>query len=684
MRGENIMKRMKKLLLFTVIISAFLVLCGISASAEEQELVINAQNGAEGIVISWDEAEDVYYYELYRQCNDGSQEVLVSKGQETIFTDTEVVSGLIYGYRVAVVNTDEEYTLESSLSVVYRIAATEIENYYSTDTGLYIEWSSVAEAKGYYVMRSVYGSGKWDALAKLDASSLDYIDSKASGDERYSYAVIPFAGKYLGPASNQVTLSYFACPDILGIVSLENGLFLKWKEVPSAAYYFVYRRDSENTSWRAYALLDSEYTSYKDTDIKSGVTYAYIVRAADSSGQLSPYDDEVRMKHIKKPVIRSAESATKGIKLTWTPSEGCQGYAIYRKDYGMDNWAYAGLTVGESNVTFTDSKVYNSKAYTYTVRAVWNKNLSSYDEKGVTVRFLEAPQTLVCDVDTANGNVLTWKSNPHATMFFIYRKDISGKWKGLGRTTKNVFADRSADASAIYNYSVVAYTSSTYISGPAIPVSTYKDPLNSKSKMVAITYDDGPSDSITNGILDILESYDAKATFFVLGQNVNYSGDALTRAVKLGCQIGNHTYSHIDLPSSSEAEIRQEIEYTDALVKKYTGSPTQIARAPGGALDSASGEIVGKPFFYWSVDTRDWESRDAASVVDIIQNNVSDGDIILMHDIYDSTLEASEYIIPWLLNEGYHLVTVSELMYYKSNGNLTPGVQYYNGFGAAN
>lgn len=676
------MKGIKKALLFAVIISAFFVLFFVSASAQDEEIFIDAKNGVDGIVIAWDKAEDVYYYELYRQCNDGSQEILVSKGQENTFTDTEAVSGLIYGYRVAVVNTDEEYAGNSSLAIVYRIGPTEIENYYSIDTGLYIEWAAVTEAGGYYVMRSVYGSGKWDAIARLDASTLNYTDTKADGDQRYSYAIIPFAGKYLGPASNIVALSYFAYPEILGIVSAENGLFLKWKSVSSAAYYFVYRRDSENPSWRAYALLDSEYTSYKDTDTKAGVTYAYIVRAADSSGQLSPYDNEVRMRLLAKPVIKSAESATKGIKLTWTLSEGCQGYAVYRKDYGVDNWTFVGLTVGETANEFVDTKVYNSKAYTYAVRAVWNKNLSAYDEKGATVRFLEAPQMLICDVDTANGNVLTWKSNPHATMFFVYRRDVAGSWRAIGKTANSVFADKSAVASAKYFYTVMAYTGSNYISGPASAVATFKETLTSDTKMVALTYDDGPSESITNGVLDILEQYGAKATFFVLGQNVDYCGEVLTRAVKAGCEIGNHTYSHIDLPTSSETEIREEIDYTDALVKKYTGKTTAIARAPGGALDEASGEIVGKPFFYWTVDTRDWESRDAASVVDIIQNNVSDGDIILMHDIYESTLTASEYIIPWLLNEGYQLVTVSELMHYKSKVNVRPGVQYYNGFGA--
>lgn len=676
------MKKITKLFLFVFALAVSLVMLGVSAFAEGEEITLKAVNTAEGIEIAWTEGEDVYYYELYRQCNDGSQEALISKGQEAKFVDTEAVEGLIYGYRVSVVTTDEEYGEESNLGIIYRIGATEISNYYSTDSGLYIEWTGLSEAKGYYVLRRAYQSEKWEVVAKCAADTTSYVDSKAGSDERYLYAVRAFAGNYLGAAANQVVLSYFPCPDIIGIVSVDEGIALKWKGVSSASYYLIYRSSSSGKGWAPYALLDSEYTLYVDKGIKDGESYSYIVRAADSSGQLSPYNSAVSMKHIKKPMIRSAESTTNGVKLTWTKSEGCQGYAIFRKDFGADNWALVGLSKNQDILEFVDSKVYNSRAYTYTVRAVWNKNMSSYDERGATVRFLEAPQTLLCDVDTASGNVLTWKNNPNANMFFIFRKDVTGKWKVIGKTVENSFADKSAVASERYIYTVVAYTSSTYISGPAVPVSTFREIYSSDTKMVALTYDDGPSDSITNGVLDLLETYGGKATFFVVGQNIGYGHEAMTRAAKMGCEIGTHTYSHIDLPSSSEAEIREEIELTDELVQKYTGQPTKIARAPGGAIDDVSGQIVGKPFFYWSVDTRDWESRDASSVIEIVQNNVSDGAIILMHDIYDSTLEASEYVIPWLISEGYQLVTISELMHYKGKVQLQPGVTYYDGFGS--
>ena len=676
------MKKLSAVSTLLAIVVAMLLVFSVGAFAEGEEITLKAENTAEGVYVTWTEVEDIYYYELYRQSNDGSEEVLLSKAQNAQFTDTEAEPGVIYGYKVVPVTTDESRGSESNLAIIYRMRAPEITNSYSTDTGLYLEWSALKEVKGYYIVRRNQQEEKWTTVAKCSAETTSYTDTKADPDAKYLYAVRGFAGQYLSPASNQVSLSYFACPKVAAISSTEKGIALKWTPVSSAAYYIVYRSVSSDKDWKPYAILAAEYNIYHDTDVKSGVSYSYIVRASDSSGQLSPYDDAVSMKRIGKPVINKAYSDTNGVRLAWNRVEGCQGYAVFRKDYGTDNWGLAGAVRGEDTIEFTDSKVLNSKVYTYTVRAIWNKNLSAYDEKGVTVRFLEAPQTLLCDPDTASGNVLTWRNNGAASFFIVYRKAANDKWHPIGKTAENRFADKKADPKATYYYTVQAFTSSTYLSGYANIVSTGKMvTYGSDAKLVALTYDDGPSNSVTNGILDLLEEYGGKATFFVVGENIEYNNEALTRAARMGCEIGTHTFSHIDLPTSSEAEIREEIGLTDALVKKYAGKETQIARAPGGEVDEASGMIVNKPFYYWSIDTRDWESKDPESIISIVQNNVEDGDIILMHDVYDTTLTASEMIIPWLISEGYQLVTVSELM---AHNGIKPqaGVTYYNGFGA--
>lgn len=675
------MKRIAKISAFLIFMLCAFVMFAMSAFAGD--IAIKTVNISEGVKISWGKAEDVYRYEIYRKSNDGADEKLITVTRQNSYVDKEAVSGTIYGYRVVTIDSYEEVAEETDLSVIYRLDEVKISNYYSADQGLFLEWKAVAGAKGYYVLRKPQKGGKWQTIYNATAKTTSYLDTKISQKERYLYTVRAYGGKYIGAVGKQVALSAVACPEFIGIVSTENGISLKWTEAPKAAYYVLYRKDSaKNKKWTPYALFSSEYTSYEDTEIQDGVEYSYIVRASDASGRLSPYDAVVTMKHIGKPVILSAESETNGIKLTWSKSAGAQGYAVYRKDFGIDDWKSVGLVVGADNLTFTDSKVLNAKAYTYVVRAVWKKNLSTYDEKGATVRFMEAPQNLVINVDTARGNVLTWKANPLAKEFIVYRKSSNSGWRYIGRTDENVYADMKADASEIYSYAVKAYTSSVFLSGYSDVISTFVSNYDEDTKMIALTYDDGPSEAITNGILDLLEAYGAKATFFVIGESIEYNNTALTRAAKLGNEIGTHTYSHIDLPTSSEETIREEIDKTDELVKKYTGEKTKIARPPGGELDDESGKIVNKPFFYWTVDTRDWESKDANAIIEIVEAYASDGDIILMHDIYESTLEASEYIIPWLVSEGYELVTVSELMAHKSNKKVQPGVMYYDGFGA--
>ena len=675
------MKKLSAVSALLITLLALFLVFSVNAFAEGEEITVKAENTATGVSVTWTELEDVYFYELYRQSNDGSEEVLLSKAQGTQFTDTEAEPGVIYGYKVIPVTTDESRGTESNLAIIYRMSAPEITNAYSTDTGLYLEWSGLKEAKGYYIMRRNQQEEKWTAIAKCSEETTSYTDKSSDPDAKYLYSIIGFAGQYLSPASNQVTLSYFACPKIVAATSTEKGIAIKWTPVSSAAYYIIYRSVSSEEDWKPYSIVASEYSIYHDKDVKSGVSYSYIVRASDSSGQLSPYDEAVSMKLIGKPVINKAYSDTNGVRLAWNRVEGCHGYAVYRKDYGSNDWSLAGLAKGEDTIEFVDRKVLNSKVYTYTVRAVWNKNLSAYDEKGITIRFLEAPQALLCDPDTASGNVLTWRNNGSASVFIVYRKAANDKWRPIGLTAENRFADKKADPEGTYYYTVQAFTSSTYLSGYATIVGTAKVvTYDSDAKLVALTYDDGPSNTVTNNILDILEMYGAKATFFVIGENIEYNNEALTRAAAMGCEIGTHTFSHIDLPTSSEAEIREEIQLTDALVQKYTGKPTQIARAPGGEIDSTSGQIVNKPFYYWSIDTRDWESKDPDSIISIVQSQVEDGDIILMHDVYDETYTASTTIIPWLISEGYQLVTVSELM---AHNGVTPqaGVTYYNGFG---
>ena len=178
--------------------------------------------------------------------------------------------------------------------------------------------------------------------------------------------------------------------------------------------------------------------------------------------------------------------------------------------------------------------------------------------------------------------------------------------------------------------------------------------------MIALTFDDGPGE-YTNKLLDCLEEYDAKATFFMLGQKVEQYPEIAKRMKELGCELGNHSYSHPQLTSLSYDEISNQFEKTNKLLEEATGSPATVGRTPYGAQDEAVCTATGLPCFMWSLDTEDWAKMDADADYDSVIGHVSDGEIVLMHDIHEPSVEAAIRIIPELINQGYKLVTVSEL-----------------------
>ena len=204
----------------------------------------------------------------------------------------------------------------------------------------------------------------------------------------------------------------------------------------------------------------------------------------------------------------------------------------------------------------------------------------------------------------------------------------------------------------------------------------YKSPddFPKRTKAVALTYDDGPS-KYTSQILDCLETHGAKATFFVVGSSVPKFSTTVLRAHNMGMEIGNHTMSHPNLKNISSSSVSSEITGTNNAVKNITGTRPSLVRPPYGSYNSSVMSAAGLPFILWSIDTLDWKTRNASKTVSSILSNVKDGDIILMHDLYKATKDATDIIVPELIKMGFDLVTVSELAERKGK-TLTSGKAY--------
>ena len=199
--------------------------------------------------------------------------------------------------------------------------------------------------------------------------------------------------------------------------------------------------------------------------------------------------------------------------------------------------------------------------------------------------------------------------------------------------------------------------------------------IDKNKKMVALTYDDGPS-IYTPRILKTLKENNSVATFFVVGNRVPMYSDTVKKAYDMGCEIGNHTYEHKSLPNLSETEVKRQISKTNKEVKKAIGEKPVIMRPTGGATNTNIKKWVGMPSIIGSVDTLDWKTRNADSTRRAVLNRVKDGDIVLMHDLYSATATASETIIPELVRWGYQLVTVSELA--ECRGGMKETGAYYS------
>ncbi len=203
-----------------------------------------------------------------------------------------------------------------------------------------------------------------------------------------------------------------------------------------------------------------------------------------------------------------------------------------------------------------------------------------------------------------------------------------------------------------------------------------------ETKKIALTFDDGPYPATTEPILDLLKTYEAKATFFVLGNKVERYPDTIRREVAEGHEVANHTFNHVYFKSAVRAEtIAKEIDRTDQLLLELTGKKPQLFRPPGGYYNEQSIRItrqLGYTTILWSwhQDTNDWRSPGVRQIVRKVLSNPRNGDIVLLHDYIPGskqTVKALEIILPELVKRGFQIVTVSELLQDKEQGHLPMG-----------
>ena len=198
--------------------------------------------------------------------------------------------------------------------------------------------------------------------------------------------------------------------------------------------------------------------------------------------------------------------------------------------------------------------------------------------------------------------------------------------------------------------------------GDAVRADSIQTDVGKISKPIALTFDDGPHKDCTPELLDGLKERGVHATFFLMGESIAGNEDLVRRMKAEGHLIGNHSYRHIQLTKEGEEAVCQAVEQTEEIIKDITGDRPQYLRPPYGDWNENLECRLDLTTVFWTVDSLDWKLKDAGRIVSRVENHVKAGDIILMHDIFPTSVEAALRLIDRLQAKGYTFVTVDELL----------------------
>lgn len=184
-------------------------------------------------------------------------------------------------------------------------------------------------------------------------------------------------------------------------------------------------------------------------------------------------------------------------------------------------------------------------------------------------------------------------------------------------------------------------------------------------KRIALTFDDGPHPKVTEQILNILDKYHAKATFFMLGSRVQYYPDIVKDVLARGHEIGNHSWNHPVLTKLTQEQVMKEYNTTATEIEKAINQGATVFRPPYGATNDTINAEIPIPVVLWTIDTLDWKHRNAQQLLPHVKNNLHNNAIVLMHDIHQSTADGLDAVLAYLQEQGYEFVTVSEILPYR-------------------
>ncbi len=342
------------------------------------------------------------------------------------------------------------YDSETLFGAKTSVKAPKIESTANLENGVSLKWNAIDKASYYNVYRKV-PNGSWYYIKSVVNNS--YVDTTAKNGQEYIYTVRACKGKVLSPYYAGVSVKFLSPADFKSVYNAADGVKLTWNKNSASSGYYLYRKVN-NGKWAWYtSVRNGNSTSYIDKNVSSGNTYCYRIRAF-SGYVLSGYDAAgITIKYLDTPEIAYGINVNDGVKVSWNSINGANSYRVYRKAAGEKNWR---LIDTVSTNEYTDVNVKGGVYYTYTIRALNNGFLSSYDIDGVLVKSLFTPE-LKAAKNTADGITLEWGNVDGALNYYVYRKVEGAKyWKQIADVKDTTYYDTDVKEGVTYVYTVKA------------------------------------------------------------------------------------------------------------------------------------------------------------------------------------------------------------------------------------
>ena len=427
-------------------------------------VITSAAPCGDAVKLTWNPVKDVDSYIVYRRADNQWKEAAFVTG--TSYSDAKVISGKGYAYTVRGISADrrEFLTAYSLDGVIARFVAVPRVTKTESLTGfIRLTWSAVDGAQKYRVFcRSDAG---WMPFADTGATVIRYPVDASDTTVTFTVRALDADGKYVSDFYRPGwTQKYLDAPTLVSVENTADGQMIKWKAVPGAERYKVFRRNG--SSWKTVGTTDQ--SSFIAGGVKKNTEYTYTVRciSADGSAIHSFYDQSgLTMTFIEMPAVNACENRPTGTLISWNPIDDVNTYRVFVRD-SKNKWK---KLEDVSGPRCFDTGVEDGKTSTYTVRAIdyAGNYLSSYDPLGYTNTYYAPP--VLTSVNAAKGKtVLTWQPQENITAYRVYRREFGGAWKRFKYDYKTAVTDIAAPKNTVYQYTLRA------LDAAGNPVSDYK------------------------------------------------------------------------------------------------------------------------------------------------------------------------------------------------------------------